>query len=607
MRPARRPDRDGGRAARSSRRSSPDVAGRPRHHPGRRRPDAARLLPAHARRRASSVRDDAGTDALGARAPRTCSPARRRPATERRQRPVLLGAGRGARRRRGRAPDPRRSGPRRAVRRDGDRRARAGELLGRRSSRRWSAPGCRPGSRAARGGPIRPAAPSWRCSPAPPTTCRRAASPSTCRSARCRGATRDRPLGARSAAARRVAATRRSRRASCRCSTLLDSARTNRGAGAQPAAERRAEPAAIIRCCRSSAATCGRPGAGSRCSSTPPVASEAGPMRPRRALAPPARRARAPSWSCACGELKSDEPEQRPRSPPSSAISRRSTICAASRCRSSTSWRRCRPQARWGDWLDRLAALAPRALRHPTRVLRAARRPAADGRGRTGHARAKCGACCCRAWPSSIAIRRSALRPRLRRHARRAARPHLPRRLRAGLAERVFPQRAARIRCCSTRCAAALGRAARRRGRSRRRRAPAPAPRRRRRDRALLAVVSAPRRRPGRGRACRRSTRSTSCARSTGAVPGSRPLRARHRDRDRRLAGVAGARRSGDRRSTSGSTTSRCSAALLRRSGAEPPAKGAAHYLLELNAALRAVAAHALGALEAVVVAAATA
>ena len=130
----------------------------------------------------------------------------------------------------------------------------------------------------------------------------------------------------------------------------------------------------------------------------------------------------------------------------------------------------------------------------------------------------------------------------------------------------------------------ALAAPAGRRGRSRRRRARAAAPRRRRRDRALLAVVSAARRRPGAGagavvlRAGRR-------ARVDRAVPDHVQLRARDRGRDRRLAGVAGARRSRRRRSTSGSTTWPCSAASCGAS-AELPAKGAAHYLLEQNAAL---------------------
>ena len=129
-----------------------------------------------------------------------------------------------------------------------------------------------------------------------------------------------------------------------------------------------------------------------------------------------------------------------------------------------------------------------------------------------------------------------------------------------GLAERVFPQRAARIRCCSTRRAARSIAALADGGRPRRRRAPAAAPRRRRRDASAAGSRIRASTSGRRGRACRRSTRSTSCARRAAMLPDHVKLRARDGGRDRRLA--AGRRPTIRRgRSTTGSTTWPCSAA----------------------------------------------
>ena len=83
------------------------------------------------------------------------------------------------------------------VRRDGGAAARAADLSRPARARASRAPACRRGSSAARGVPIRPAARSSRCSPAPTRACRRAASPSTCRSARCRSAQLSRGLSRR--------------------------------------------------------------------------------------------------------------------------------------------------------------------------------------------------------------------------------------------------------------------------------------------------------------------------------------------------------------------------------------------------------------------------
>ncbi len=170
-------------------------------------------------------------------------------------------------------------------------------------------------------------------------------------------------------------------------------------------------------------------------------------------------------------------------------------------------------------------------------------------------------------------------------HARRAARPHVPRRVRRR------PRRA-RLPAAQPRGSAAARRDA---PRARSPRSPSEDDRvAAERVRLRLAVgaatercwLSYPRLDVGQGRARVPSFYALDVVRaSTGAVPDHVPLRARHGDRDRRLAGVAGARRSRRRRSTSGSTTWRCSAGCCSAS-AELPAKGAAHYLLELNAAL---------------------
>ena len=71
------------------------------------------------------------------------------------------------------------------LRRDGHPRPRAGRTTSGCSSTRSSEPACRRASSAARGGRIRPAGRSWRCSRAPPKVCRRIGSPSICRWASC--------------------------------------------------------------------------------------------------------------------------------------------------------------------------------------------------------------------------------------------------------------------------------------------------------------------------------------------------------------------------------------------------------------------------------------
>ncbi len=156
-------------------------------------------------------------------------------------------------------------------------------------------------------------------------------------------------------------------------------------------------------------------------------------------------------------------------------------------------------QARWGDWLDRLGALAPRALRHPVRVLEllADLRPMAA------------------VGPVTLAEVRRVLLPRLSQLDREPPKSRFgrvfvgtPDALRGrtfrvvfvvGLAERVFPQRSRQDPLLLDAARRALVPTLADGARPRRRRAPAAAPRRRRRDRALLALVSAPRCRAGAG------------------------------------------------------------------------------------------------------------
>ncbi len=134
---------------------------------------------------------------------------------------VLLRAGRGARVRGDRAPRAR--GSARAAsastrwRSSSARRAATSAC----SSTRSDAPRCRPGSIAARGGRIRPAARFSRCSRAPPSTCRRRGSRSTCRSARCRSRHGD-PHD-------RVGARRATRRSAARRTCPTTSSRPRRG------------------------------------------------------------------------------------------------------------------------------------------------------------------------------------------------------------------------------------------------------------------------------------------------------------------------------------------------------------------------------------------
>ena len=217
----------------------------------------------------------------------------------------------------------------------------------------------------------------------------------------------------------------------------------------------------------------------------------------------------------------------------------------------------------WGEWLDRLSALAPRALRHPARVLEllADLRPMAS------------------VGPLTLAEVRQVLVPRLSTLEREPPRQRAGRvfigtadHLRGrsftsvfitGLAERVFPQRARqdpllldalrRSRSCLTPRTRLLVEDDRVLA-----------------ERLLLRVAAgAARRTPlprrtrewtcrRRARACRRSMPSTSCARSPASSPTTRPSSATPPSPP--APGSPGRRPTSRRpRSTPGSTTSPCS------------------------------------------------
>ena len=173
----------------------------------------------------------------------------------------------------------------------------------------------------------------------------------------------------------------------------------------------------------------------------------------------------------------------------------------------------------------------------------------------------------------------------VRRHAAPGARPIVPRRLRAGPGRARRPAAAARGSAAARRAPARARRGARRAGRARQRRAAA-AEDRDRRGRASGCIcrirgwTSA-----RRARACRRSTRSTSCARSPAACPITacwrrrRPTKAARAWRGRR-------RRDPDRAIDD---LEHDLAALKPLLDARDPSavKGHAHYLLGLNEALR--------------------
>ncbi len=310
------------------------------------------------------------------------------------------------------------------------------------------------------------------------------------------------------------------------------------------------------------------------------------PRRRQGALAAAARRPRGRLSSYRIAELEPRRARLAAHRPVSSATCETSRTFARSRCRSSTRSPTGRSAATWGEWLDRFAALARARAARPERVLRDARRSAADGGRRPGRARRSARRAARSPRHARLGSAGAPLRPRVRRHAASGARPRVPRRVRAG------PRRARRS-AAAARGSAAARRASRRARCARsstqdergQRRAPAAEDRDRRGDASgcicrIRASTSAKR-----ARACRRSTRSTSCARSPGACRtiGCSRRSGRRRRREPRVAGAEGSR---SRRSTISSTTSPCSSRCSTRA-IRAAVKGHAHYLLGLNEALR--------------------
>ena len=373
------------------------------------------------------------------------------------------------------------------------------------------APPSRPSSRAGPRGPTRPAARSWRCSPAPPRGSRRAASPSTCRWPRC-------PIPARRPIAERAAGCRRS---TTSCPTADRRAERQIGArsGGPMAPASRAPwrweqllvDAAVI-----GGASAGRGGLA--------VSSDelAAPPR-RRSTTTETRRARR-SLERQLADLRASRelraaadraPRRAARRGDLGRVARRS--CARSRRRRCAS-----PSA----VLAVLAELEPMA-------------PVGPGRSRRGAARARAAAARprpCRRRGAATA--RCSSRPPRRRAGSPSTSCSCP-----GSPRSSSRGRSSRTRSCLDAAARALGApslataAGARRGR-----APGAAARGRRRARARRPLVPARRRRAG-APARALLLRARGAARRRGRAARLRRARRRAR-RQRRAAGSAGRRRS---------------------------------------------------------------
>ena len=530
--------------------------------------DAIAYLDAHRRRRRGAL-----TSARQGR-PRLPAPVslqRRRAAggaCARRLARVLLGARRRARVRRDRAAHPARGARRRALRRDGDPRALAAQLL--RPARARAAP-------RRRAGVVRPrhaaaasgrAARSSRCSRARPSSCRRRASPSTCRSARCRAASTRR--WRRTWVASRDEAVESQRRRA----DDDESRRTSRSGAWPPNAAQ-----TPTRRRRRHAARAVAVGAAAR---------RGGGDRPgRRALAAAARRQ---------GEgARAAEEGSRGATEAATAQGRRGLehvleqldhlrAFALPIIEQLAAWPRA--GARGASGSIGSSALAPRVLRTPAHVLRvlADLRPMADvGPVDLDEAR--------RVLAERLLTARSRaagapLRPRVRRHAAAGARPQLPRRVRARPRRADVSAEAARGSAAARRPARGGRRGAADAARSgcepsgcccssrsapRRERLYVSYPRIELSEVAGARAVVLRARRHARGDRPRAAI--TSCSRSGRARPAMRRWPGRRR-------------RDPTTRSTIRSTTWRCCAgcSTSRDRGA---VKGHAHYLLKLNECLR--------------------
>ena len=253
----------------------------------------------------------------------------------------------------------------------------------------------------------------------------------------------------------------------------------------------------------------------------------------------------------------------------SSATCGTSGTCARSRCRSSTSSRRGRRSATWGEWLDRFAALwRPMVLRQPERVLRVLARAAPDGDiGPVSLDEARDVIAdrllMLEIEPPRTATAACSSAARSRRAAARSASSSSP-----GLAERMFPQKPHEdpmlldARCASRSAPGLPMQEDRGAGR-----APAAAAGGRRADRAAVAVVSADR---GRRIASARAVvlRARHHARDHRPHPEPQELQdARGRPKGAR-AWPGRRRRARATRSTISSTTSPSSASCSRSSRA---------------------------------------
>ena len=356
---------------------------------------------------------------------------------------------------------------------------------------RWRAPTCRPGSIGAPGGPIRPAARCWRCSTAPKRACRLAALPSISRWRRC-------PIPSEPTLPAALVAPD-DEVLSAGVTDGTDDGRTRRRRRRDSTARAR-----LARCRRRAAravalgSAAGRVGGDRRTRSLDHAARRARARVPAAARRARCRRARSATRG------RADARSRAPRPPAHVRLAGDRPARRLAR----------RPPATWGEWLARLERLAPRVLRQPTRVLRvlAELRPMSEvgpvGIGEVRKVLAE-------------RLRLLAVEPPARRFGRifvgvtrPGPRPRVPRGVRARAGRTNLSAETARGPAPARRTRdSLLDDALPRRDQPRQRRAPAAAAGHRRGDRTRSTSRTRVWTSTNRGRACRRSTRSTSSAR----------------------------------------------------------------------------------------------